>query len=160
MYRIGFRMYRIGFIWDSKKRDCEIWIIPIWIRSFEILGPGDTVSRLESSWDGPVYTAATFTATVWSHRESLLQTGFKRERDNKRDKTRAGAKTGMGLPSCFLRSLMVQLAWFLEVADLIFKSERKVLISVLSHMWENFPEITLYAGYRLYFRIRFFILFF
>ncbi len=46
---------------------------------------GDTVSRLESSWDGPVYTAATFPATVWSHQESLLQTGLKeRERQQTR----------------------------------------------------------------------------
>ncbi len=46
---------------------------------------GDAVSRLESSWDGPVYTAATFPATVWSHRESLVQTGLKeRERQQTR----------------------------------------------------------------------------
>ncbi len=52
---------------------------------------GDTVS-----WDRAIYTAATFPATVWSHPESLVQTGLKTERDNKRDKTRAGAKTGRG----------------------------------------------------------------
>ncbi len=28
---------------------------------------GDTVSRLESNWDGPVYSAATFPATILSH---------------------------------------------------------------------------------------------
>ncbi len=57
---------------------------------------GDTVSLLESSWDGPGYTAATSPATVWSRREYLVQTGLKRERDDKPNKTRAGAKTGRG----------------------------------------------------------------
>ncbi len=40
------------------------------------------VSRLESSWDGPVYIAATFPATILSHHESLVKTGLQRESDN------------------------------------------------------------------------------
>ncbi len=36
---------------------------------------GDTVSRLKSNWDGPVYSAATFPATILSH-GSLMQTGL------------------------------------------------------------------------------------
>ncbi len=43
------------------------------------------------SWDGPVYSAATFPATIWSQ--------FKldwKERDNKQNKMWAGAKTGRG----------------------------------------------------------------
>ncbi len=57
---------------------------------------GDAVSQLESSWDGAVYTTATLPATVWCHCESLVQTGLKRERDNRRDKIQAGVKTGRG----------------------------------------------------------------
>ncbi len=53
--------------------------------------------------------SATFLATILSRCESLVQTGLKRESDNKRNKTRVGAKT-------FLQSLMLQLAWFPNVA--------------------------------------------
>ncbi len=63
------------------------------------LASGDltnTISRLESSWDGPLSTAATFPATISSPCESLVQTGLKRKSDNKQNKTWAGAKTGKG----------------------------------------------------------------
>ncbi len=40
-------------------------------------------SQPVSSWDGPVYTAETFAATVSTCLESLLQTGLKRESDSK-----------------------------------------------------------------------------
>ncbi len=45
---------------------------------------------------------------------------LKRERDNKRNKRQAGAKTGRGGGRWFLRSLMLQLAWFTDTADLSF----------------------------------------
>ncbi len=54
----------------------------------------DTVSRLESSQDVPVHSAATSHATVSSHRELLLQTRLKRKSDNIQNETRARAKTG------------------------------------------------------------------
>ncbi len=46
----------------------------------------------------------------------VLGRSFKRESDNKWNKTRAGAKS-----TCFLRSLMLELAWFLDDAYLTFK---------------------------------------
>ncbi len=48
-----------------------------------------TLVGLSSSWDGPVYSAATSPATVWSQFKLDLK-----ERDNKQNKVRARAKTG------------------------------------------------------------------
>ncbi len=94
---------------------------------------GDTVSRLESSWGGPAYTAATFPATISSHCESLVQTGFKRESDNEWNKMWAGAKTGRGGCSWVTELL----AWFPDVAYLSFKRNSifKVWLSKLNLLY-------------------------
>ncbi len=79
---------------------------------------GDTISLLESSWDGPVYTAATFLATVLFC-EFLVQTGLKRERERQKMKktlSRSKNRDRRVQGSCLLRSLTLQLAWFTDIA--------------------------------------------
>ncbi len=44
---------------------------------------GDSVSRLESSWDGPVYITATFPATVWSPCEFLVHSKWNNRQQTK-----------------------------------------------------------------------------
>ncbi len=76
------------------------------------MSPSDT----ESSWDRPVYSAATCLATVSSRPESSVQTGLKRESDNKRNKTRAQENQGgQGAAKLPPRSLMLQQARFPHV---------------------------------------------
>ncbi len=58
--------------------------------------------QLELSWDGPVYTAATFPANILSLCESLVQTGLERESNNNRNKIRASKnREGRVRRSCF-----------------------------------------------------------
>ncbi len=62
--------------------------------------------------------------TVWSHRESLVQTGIKRANDNRQTKVWARAKNREGKvqQSWFPWSLMLQLAWFPDVATSALKT--------------------------------------
>ncbi len=113
VFRLGSTI--MGYFWTItgiSESICSCWLLysaPLrdrW-RQYELIGCWNkwralgpktslclqaTVTRLESSWDAPVYSAATFPATVSSHCGSLVQTGLKRDSDNKRNKTWARAK--------------------------------------------------------------------
>ncbi len=70
--------------------------------------PSANLSRAETDQFTPFNSSSTVSSPI----KSLIQTGFKIESDSKRNKTWAGAKTGKVQWSCFLRSLMLQLACF------------------------------------------------
>ncbi len=93
---------------------------------------GDTISRRESSLDGPVYTAATFPAIFWSCRKYLVQTGLKRECDDNRNKTQVRAKTVRGGCSGVApKESHATASLFSNVAYLNFSV----------YFWHNYPEI-------------------
>ncbi len=80
------------------------------------------------AWVEPRQTSlrrCNFPPTVLSGCESLVQTGLKRENNNKQSKTwakRAKIGRGGGQRSC-LKSLMLQLVWFPKVANLSFNQK-------------------------------------
>ncbi len=76
----------------------------------------NTISWLDSSWDGPVYTVATFARNCfilwWIF--GARGTSKTEQRQTKLDASKNRDERVQ--LSCFLRSLMLQLAWFLDVA--------------------------------------------
>ncbi len=77
------------------------------------MSPGNTISQLESSWDGPVYLAATFPANVSFCCKSLGQTRLKIKSIKKWNKMPAVQNQGGEVAVQLLsRSLMLHPAWF------------------------------------------------